>query len=139
MHKTFAAIAIAASLSLGLSSNAWAENNSMNQSSSMTNAASINPDEYMNWEVVTANGNFVGTISNLVTNKQNHEVYAVVGVGGFMGIGVDEIAIPIDKLQTRNKAWKLSKGITKNSLEQGNKYEESEFSALEMRNDPGID
>ena len=140
MNKTYAAIAAAALLSIGLGTSAWADNmsadpaadsNTMGQSAPMANTAAINPGDYTGKEIVTAKGDSVGKIDKLVTSNSDHAVYAVVGVGGFLGIGEKDAAIPINKLQLQGNKWQLASGITKDSLKQGMKYEKSEFSAFE--------
>jgi len=150
MNKTSAAVLIAALLSAVLSANVWAEDNSMsnesaqgsnamNQSAPQSNAAEINPSEYTGKEVIDAKGDSIGKIEKLVTHNSDHAVYAVVGVGGFMGIGEKETAIPIDNLQSHGEKWQLSIGITKDLLQQRMKYEESEFSAFEATDEPSGD
>jgi len=142
MNKTSAAVALAALLSIGLSSGLWADDmsmnnepaedsSSMNQSEPMSNTAAINPGDYMGKEVYTASGESIGKIDKLVTSNSDHTVYAVIGVGGFLGIGEKDAAIPINKLQLQGSKLQLASGITKNSLKQQMKYEESEFSAFE--------
>ena len=150
MNKTSATLAVAALLSIGLSTSVWADNmstnnepagtsNTMGQSAPMSPTAAINPDDYTGKEIITAKGDSVGKIDKLVTSNSDHTVYAVVGVGGFLGLGEKDAAIPINKLQLQGNKWQLAAGITKDSLKQGMKYEKSEFSAFEVADQPSGD
>ena len=119
MNKTPVAVAIAALLSVGLSTTIWADSQSTNQGPAMDsntltqsrtlhNTAFIQPANYLDKEIVASNGDSVGKIDKLVTNNRDHTVYAVVDVGGFLGIGVTDVAIPINQLQVRDNKWVLS-------------------------------
>ena len=147
MNKTSVAVAVAALLSVGPSTTVWADSQSTNQgpamdsntltqSTALHNTALIQSANYVDKEIVASNGDSVGKIDKLVTNNRDHAVYAVVDVGGFLGIGVTDVAIPINKLQVRDNKWGLSSGITKNLLKKKMKYEESEFSAFEAADEP---
>lgn len=99
-------------------------------------AAAINPADYDGKEIVTADGEDVGTVSKVVLHNSDNNAYAVVGVGGFLGIGKTEAAIPTSELTLEGDQLVLSPGITKESLESGMKYEEAEFSAFEATPSP---
>jgi len=150
MNKTSSALAVAALLSIGLGTSVWADNMSMNdepagtsntmgQSAPMSPTAAINPGDYTGKEIITAKGDSVGKIDKLVTSNSDHTVYAVVGVGGFLGLGEKDAAIPINKLQLQGNKWQLAAGITKDSLKKGMQYEKSEFSAFEVTDQPSGD
>jgi sporulation protein YlmC with PRC-barrel domain len=151
MKKTSIAVAIAALLSVGLSTSLWADSMStnsdsnsmapesqtnpnsqtMNQSAPMPDTAAIELKDYKGKDVITSTGDSVGKIGNLVTNNLDHTVYAIVGVGGFLGLGEKEAAIPVTQLQAQGDKWVLSSGVTKDALKKEMKYEKSEFSAFE--------
>ena len=151
MKKTSIAVAVAALISTGLSNILWADSMStnkesnimkhesqtdserqmINQSTGMPNTMAIELKDYKGKEVITSKGDSVGKIDKLVTSRLDNSVYAVVGVGGFLGLGEKDATIPINQLQSRGDKWILSSGVTKDSLKKGMKYEESEFSAFE--------
>ncbi len=86
-------------------------------------------------DVIASNGDSVGEIDNLVTyHNDNTAVYAVVDVGGFLDFDDEKAAIPINQHRAQGDKWVLSSGITKDSLKNEMKYEESEFSAFESTN-----
>ncbi len=154
MKKTSIAVAVAALISVGLSTTLWADSmstnkdtNSMthesqpnsdrqtiNRSIGMPNTVAIELRDYKGKDVITSKGDTVGTIDKLVTYHLDSTVYAVVGVGGFLGMGEKDAAIPINQLRSQGDKWVLSSGVTKNSLKKGMKYEKSEFSAFEPAN-----
>ena len=93
--------------------------------------AAIDPKEYQGKEVVTAQGDKVGKVAKLVISNSDRQAYAVVGVGGFLGMGQKDAAIPLDQLQPQEDKLVLSAGITEDALKSGMMYQESEFSAFE--------
>ncbi len=151
MKNASIAVAVSALLSVGLITSLWADSMStnkdtnamtpesqtnserqmINQSPGMLNTAAINPMDYKGKEVITFRGDSVGKIGNLVTYNIDHTVYVIVGVGGFLGLGEKEAAIPVTLLQSQGDKWALSSGVTKDSLTKEMKYEKSEFSAFE--------
>jgi hypothetical protein len=89
--------------------------------------------DYVGKNVISSKGETIGKIDKLVTNNDGQTIYAVVGVGGFYGIGEKDAAIPVSELMRQGVNWSLSGGITEESLKNGLLYEESEFSAFEIR------
>jgi hypothetical protein len=96
-------------------------------------AVSINPGDYVGKKVISAKGETIGTIDKLVVKNEGHGTYAVVGVGGFYGIGAKDAAIPLSELNHQGVNWSLSGGITEESLKSGMAYDEADFSAFEIR------
>jgi sporulation protein YlmC with PRC-barrel domain len=63
----------------------------------------------------------VGSIDDLIINRDDHVVYAVVSVGGFLGMGNHLVAVPYDQLKintdNNGKVDKIQlNGATKDSL-----------------------
>jgi len=63
----------------------------------------------------------VGSIDDLIINRNDHVVYAVVSVGGFLGMGNHLVAVPYDQLKintdNNGKVDKiLLSGATKDGL-----------------------
>ncbi len=56
-------------------------------------------DELIGKDVVNRNGNQVGDLENIVVDRQTNQPYAVVEVGGVLGIGAKNVVIPFDQLQ----------------------------------------
>jgi putative membrane protein len=51
--------------------------------------------------VENSNGDNLGEINNVIINEQGNVVAAVIGVGGFLGIGEKNVAVPFDALEFR--------------------------------------
>lgn len=93
------------------------------------------PKDYDGKDVVNAKGDKVGEVDKLVVSTGDQKVYAVVGVGGFLGIGEKDVAIPLEQLQPQGDNLVLSSGITEDELKNSMRYNESEFSAFEPESD----
>ena len=102
------------------------------QDSSMsTSTMAYNPKDYDGKRVINANGDKVGEVEKLVISTGDQQVYAVIGVGGFLGIGEKDVAIPLEQLQPQGEDLTLASGITEDELKNSMEYNESEFSAFE--------
>ena len=53
----------------------------------------------MGQAVYTAANENIGEINDLIMNKDLDNIVAIVGVGGFLGIGEKDVAIPIGDIQ----------------------------------------
>lgn len=63
----------------------------------------ISANDYIGKAVYTAADESIGNVTNLVMEENGGLVAAVVGVGGFLGIGAKDVAVPMDKVtMTRN-------------------------------------
>jgi putative membrane protein len=51
--------------------------------------------------VENSNGDNLGEINNVIINEKGNVVAAVIGVGGFLGIGEKNVAVPFDALEFR--------------------------------------
>jgi sporulation protein YlmC with PRC-barrel domain len=79
---------------------------SMNQSSAskgqfMTQmqANQMMASDLIGTRVVSANNESIGDINDVIVDRNGQAVAAVVGVGGFLGIGEKDVAIPFDSLE----------------------------------------
>jgi sporulation protein YlmC with PRC-barrel domain len=61
--------------------------------------AGMRGEELMDKTVYGANGEEIGDVENVVVSRQDRAAALVVGVGGFLGIGERQVAIPLDRLQ----------------------------------------
>jgi hypothetical protein len=68
-------------------------------------------------EVINENKDTIGKIDDLIVSKEDHKVYAIISVGGFLGIGSKLVAVDYDTLQpTSNNSGFVLAGATKDSL-----------------------
>ncbi|WP_313057279.1 PRC-barrel domain-containing protein, partial [Agrobacterium cavarae] len=70
--------------------------------------------------VYTSADESIGNVTNLILEENGGIVAAVVGVGGFLGIGTKDVAVPMDKLtmtrDTNNGTVRLTTTETAESL-----------------------
>ena len=67
-------------------------------------------------------GDKVGEINDLIVTPTKAVSYAIVGVGGFLGMGEHEIAVPVGKLKQEQDKIVLH-GSTKEALKAAPKFE----------------
>lgn len=61
-------------------------------------ADQISAKTYMGQSVYNGQNESIGSINDLILQKQGGVVAAVVGVGGFLGMGQKNVAVPFDKI-----------------------------------------
>ncbi|MFL9858688.1 PRC-barrel domain-containing protein [Paraburkholderia madseniana] len=49
----------------------------------------------------------IGTIDDLVVNPKDSGTYAILSVGGFLGLGIHLVAVPFDSLHVVDKQMRL--------------------------------
>lgn len=57
--------------------------------------------QFMGQTIFTAAGENIGDVNDLVLNKDGNGMLAVVGVGGFLGIGEKNVAVPVEKITVK--------------------------------------
>ena len=67
-------------------------------------------------------GDKVGDINDLIVTPDKAVSYAIVGVGGFLGVGEHEIAVPVGQLKQQEGKIVLA-GATKDALKAAPKFE----------------
>ena len=67
-------------------------------------------------------GEKVGEINDLIVTPDKALSYAIVGVGGFLGVGEHEIAVPVGQLKQQEGKIVLP-GATKEALKAAPKFE----------------
>jgi putative membrane protein len=107
------------------------------QQESMEQAATrpeepVSVDQVLGSRVVNAEGQEVGEIEDLVLD-QNQIAYAVVSVGGLLGLGEKRVAVPLDDLQLGEGETYLMSSATQEQLEQMPQYDEGQFQPYAQR------
>ncbi len=64
----------------------------------MQSADQISAKTYMGQSVYNGQNESIGSINDLILQKQGGVIAAVVGVGGFLGMGQKNVAVPFDKI-----------------------------------------
>jgi sporulation protein YlmC with PRC-barrel domain len=64
------------------------------------NQSEVLGSDFIGTPVTTKDGQQIGRISNLVFDQDGRIELAVIGVGGFLGIGEKEVAVPFDSVKS---------------------------------------
>jgi sporulation protein YlmC with PRC-barrel domain len=90
----------------GASGSSTMGSSSMSQSSGAQGQfmTQIQPDQIMaskliGTRVVSANNESIGDINDVIVDRNGQAIAAVVGVGGFLGIGEKDVAVPFKSLE----------------------------------------
>ena len=83
-------------------------------------SSQISANDYIGSAVYTSTDESIGSVTNLILEENGGIVAAVVGVGGFLGIGAKDVAVPMDKLtvtrDTQSGTIRLTTTETADSL-----------------------
>ncbi len=84
---------------------------------------------YYKQDVYDKGQNTVGKIDDVLTDKSGKITALMVGVGGFLGVGEKDVALPFAAVHTekKNNKWYLTVAETKDTLKNaaGYKYDSS--------------
>ena len=57
----------------------------------------------------------IGEVDDLIFSRNNSGTFAIIGVGGFLGVGKHDVAVPVNQLKHENDKLVLP-GATKDAL-----------------------
>jgi sporulation protein YlmC with PRC-barrel domain len=83
---------------------------------------------FIGQKVYSAANENIGEINDLIMEKDKGMVVAIVGVGGFLGIGEKDVAVALDKITAAkqdNNALKLTISATREELEAAPAFDRS--------------
>jgi hypothetical protein len=78
-------------------------------------------------DVVNADGNTVADVVDLVKRSGEDQLYAVLSVGGFLGIGDKEVVVPVSELDVTPDGQILMASASQEQLKNMPQYEEAEY------------
>lgn len=84
-------------------------------------------------DMVTPDGEDIGEVEQIVLHSGDEQLYAVVSVGGFLGIGGRDVVIPVSELELINDELVLKAGNSKEQVKQQPSYEPKEYTVLEEK------
>jgi hypothetical protein len=64
-----------------------------------TSRQTVSMDDVLGAEVVTARGETIADVSKVVRGRDDGRLYAILEVGGFLGIADKPVALPLDQLE----------------------------------------
>lgn len=87
-------------------------------------ATQVAASDYMGQSIYNAEDKSIGNVNDLIMEENGGVVAAVVGVGGFLGIGEKNVAIPMDKLMVtrEDNSVRLTTTETAESLQSAPKF-----------------
>jgi sporulation protein YlmC with PRC-barrel domain len=92
--------------------------------------AAVTAEQLIGKTVVNANNETIGEIEDLVIDDQK-VIQAVVSVGGFLGIGDKDVAVPTEQLQLSEDKAMLNSTLTKEDLEKMPAFQEGSLKPLD--------
>jgi sporulation protein YlmC with PRC-barrel domain len=90
---------------------------SVEQNEAVNALGQMSADQIIGQNVVNAQGENIGEVEDLVIDKDK-EVFAVISVGGFLGMGDKDVAIPFDKLRMNERNAILMSEANEDQLKQ---------------------
>jgi sporulation protein YlmC with PRC-barrel domain len=82
--------------------------------------------ELIGEDVYSATDERIGEVDDVVVSKSGKQPMAVIGVGGFLGIGEKKAAVPVDQLKVQGDKI-VASGLTKDSLKAQAEYKSAEY------------
>src|SRR5262245_33855526 len=120
LNKMPAAIGVAAALSLGAAS-AYAQaprsktvGVTKDEQKVVATGWSVKKD-FMDKAVYNDNNEKIGSVDDLIVSRNKSLSYAIIGVGGFLGMGTHDVVIPVNHIKEQDNKLVLP-GATKEAL-----------------------
>lgn len=90
-------------------------------------------DQLQDKKVVTANGEELGSVQDIVADQHGNQTGFVVSVGGFFGIGDTKVLVPANEAELRNDqiVWQTSR--SPDQLERTNEYRADQYQSVTDR------
>lgn len=82
----------------------------------VASSTSINADKVIGRKVINTNKDTVGEVESVLTDKNGQAAFAVIGVGGFLGIGERNVAVPWNQLTVSADSETILLNTTKDQL-----------------------
>jgi sporulation protein YlmC with PRC-barrel domain len=87
----------------------------------------LSADKIIGQNVVNARGENIGEVEDLVLDR-NKKVFAVIGVGGFLGMGDRDVAVPFDQLKLGDNKMIMLSEASKDKLKGLPEYKKDGYS-----------
>lgn len=98
-----------------------------NQSAgSAESLASMSDDEIVGKPILSRDGEEIGDVDEIVVDATTGDKFAVVDVGGFLGIGEKSIVVPLDELSLSNDD-RIQSDLTRETLQTETEYDPANF------------
>ena len=104
-------------------------------------ADQISANTYIGQSVYNGQNESIGEVNDLIMKKDGGLVAAIIGVGGFLGIGEKDVAVPMDKItvaqNTQDGTVKLTTSETAETLKAAPQFKTLQMIAAEKAPAPG--
>ncbi|MBD9455638.1 MULTISPECIES: PRC-barrel domain-containing protein [unclassified Rhizobium] len=104
-------------------------------------ADQISANTYIGQSVYTGQNESIGEVNDLIMKEDGGLVAAIIGVGGFLGIGEKDVAVPMDKItvaqNTQDGTVKLTTSETAETLKAAPQFKTLQMIAAEKAPAPG--
>jgi len=104
-------------------------------------ADQVSANTYIGQSVYNGQNESIGNVNDLIMKKDGGLVAAVVGVGGFLGIGEKNVAVPMEKItvaqNTQDGSVKLTTSETAESLKAAPEFKTLQMQSAEKAPAPG--
>ena len=128
-HKTLKMGLIAAALIAGAASSSWAQpvagTTTLGVAATEVQAVATGwslKKSVLGKSVYNEEGKAVGKIDDVIVAPDKAVSYAIIGAGGFLGLGKHDVAIPVNQFRVENNKITLP-GATKDALKALPKFE----------------
>ncbi|WP_018898603.1 PRC-barrel domain-containing protein [Rhizobium sp. 2MFCol3.1] len=104
-------------------------------------ADQVSANTYIGQAVYNGTNESIGNVNDLIMKKDGGLVAAVIGVGGFLGIGEKNVAVPMDKItvaqNTTDGSVKLTTSETAETLKAAPEFKTLQMQSAEKAPAPG--
>lgn len=84
-------------------------------------------DQIVGKAIVSRDGEEIGDVQEIVQDPTSQQKFAVVDVGGFLGVGQKSIVIPFDELQVSSGGDRLQSDLTRETLQTETEYSPGDY------------
>lgn len=89
--------------------------------------ATMSSDEIVGKAVVSRDGEEIGDVDEIVVDPTSQQKFAVVDVGGFLGVGQKSIVIGLDELEMSSSDDRLQSDLTRETLQTKTEYSPGDY------------
>lgn len=89
--------------------------------------ANMSTDQIVGKPIVSRNGEEIGNVDEVVTDPTSNQKFAVVDVGGFLGVGQKSIVIALDELQMSSGDDRIQSDLTRQELQSKTEYSPGDY------------
>jgi sporulation protein YlmC with PRC-barrel domain len=101
-----------------------------NRATMPSDIAQMKVSDLVGKSVYSSSDERIGEVDDVVVAKSGGEAMAVIGVGGFLGIGEKDAAVPVSQLKVQGDKI-VATGATKDSLKQHAEYKKDNYTKVD--------